>query len=351
MIYAQNLSLENRGILAAAILYPQLAIGLFSFGLLRSIPIFLKTHLISGFTSFQLGLCIFFTLSSILFLWIMNYFFAKPIFNYSYFYPVLSASSTIIMLIILARGKEAAYNFIRIFYQILLISLILHLNSVEKIIQSMIISNFVIIFIGLTFIKFKTNPQILKYQHNDITKGLISWSVITTINSNALLLFIDFLYSSEFLAVITVSLSYFRLQNLYVSSVAILSFFRNDLRLQDIYFKILISIMLSAMLLTLSPLLIKLFYGENYFDWRILLNIFLYVTISSINEILSQKFYKIGNLRIEIIVKLILIIGALLIYVLSNINSFVFSITYVLIFFTFIECLRFTILTQRGAFK
>ena len=38
IIYAQNLTLDDRGILSAAILYPQLAIGLFSFGMLRSLP-------------------------------------------------------------------------------------------------------------------------------------------------------------------------------------------------------------------------------------------------------------------------------------------------------------------------
>ena len=56
------------------------------------------------------------------------------------------------------------------------------------------------------FMKYKTDVQKSTLK-SDVTKGLILWSVITTINNNALVLVIDFVSDAASLAIIAITLS------------------------------------------------------------------------------------------------------------------------------------------------
>ena len=61
----------------------------------------------------------------------MELYFHKPIFRASYLYPTLSALSTILMLSVLARGNELAYNIFRIKYHLLLLISIFTLKMLK----------------------------------------------------------------------------------------------------------------------------------------------------------------------------------------------------------------------------
>lgn len=347
IFYAQNLTVEDRGVLVAAILYPQLAIGLFSFGLLRSIPSFLKKHIFKNFTQLQLTLCIVFVISSMIFLYFMESYFQKPIYRDSYLYPTLSAASTILMLSVLARGKELAYNIFRSSYHVILLISIFQLKNVENIIQSIVICNAIIGILALTFIRYKTEVQESKSE-NDITKGLLLWSLLTTINSNALILVIDFVAEPATLAIIAITFSFFKLQNLYVSSVSILAFFQQGDKGVDVKRKSKILFLINIILFVSAPFLIPNIYGEDYFRFEIVSIIVGLVFLLSLNELLIQDFYRKGNLGLEIISKFIMGLGLCLIYILSYYLNFNITEQIVICLFIVIELMRtFLLLTYR----
>lgn len=347
VLYAQNLSIENRGILVASILYPQLAIGLFSFGLLRSLPAFLGIHRVRKITKLQLILSISFCICSALFLKLMVMYFDKPIFLVTYLYPILSAASTILMLSILARSNELTYNILRTMYHLLLLITISSMHDVERIIQAIVMCNAIIAIIALSFLKFKTEVSV-DNSKIDVTKGLIFWSLLTTINNNALILAIDSISGPSAVAITAITLSYFRLQNLYVSSVAILSFFQRGQKKIDLKIKFKFVFIFNLILFAFASILIPKFYGDEYYrlETATLCAVLLFFT--SINELVAQEFYKKGHITPEIVAKLLIVVGLIILYIVDVKLDLILTTSFIILLFIVFEIVRSIILKING---
>ena len=310
----------------SVILYPQLAIGLFSFGLQRSLPpnITLKKIFPNKRFLFLFSLFIIFSCT---FLFILENIFEKPVYNSSYLFPLCSLSSTILVLSVLSNGREFLYNVLRLLYPIFLFFCVLNITNVIDIMFSMVILNIlliVVVLICLIFIPIKEKVC------NDLSFKLSGWSVVTSISSNYLLIAGDIILTYSELAILSINLSYYKLLNLYSSAKNL----KNFLFYEGVYKKkisdILFLILLISILFIASPYLVRFFYGALYINQQISIFCSLSVLIHTINEYFAQTIYKDGNLKYDFLSKGVLLLLFLLIYSFKLSNIILFFISFIL---------------------
>ena len=135
---------------------------------------------------------------------------------------------------------------------------------------------------------------------------------------------------------------------MYVSSVAILRFFQSDEKQIDIKKKSKLLITYNVTLFALASLLIPSIYGKEYFSLEIVSFVAILVFFSSMNELLVQDFYKKGNLRSEIVIKILMILGLCLLFVMHQQSFFRVTASVIMYFFIIIEIVRTLVLMSYG---
>ena len=309
IIYATQLGIDDRGILAGLLVYPTLSLGLFGFGLQRSLPLWLSRRQFSEVTRQQICFCsLFLILTSMLML--IKFSQDIPVAVQLFCIAIVSMNYSLFTMTIIARESENHFNIARLVQVLALLVFSSLSTSIDGMIYGLGLSYIIGVIYALAVLP-KCSKNLYGSEIPERTQSLTWWSILTSISANFHILYAEMFYEVDMIALAAVSMSYARLLTVVSSAAVIKSFFWVG-ETKGLIRKCFMTISFAVALLALSKFVFAHTFGLEFYSFRLILLFLIVTTLTAMIDIYAQKYLREGKLKVEIASRFIVVFLSLI---------------------------------------